>query len=137
MDELKKPFIAVYPVLDAKDPDVKKALIAGQMAASNLLYGSGLQLAAPEDMKQLQSAPVDPENIVSADDYQVETLDPEHEEDSQVEEPERFFCGNPECGNEIQRNVADYSMKRYKMPLCVKCQQIAEKKKKEKEAAKK
>jgi hypothetical protein len=29
IEELEKPFLAIYPTLDAKDPDVKRALIAG------------------------------------------------------------------------------------------------------------
>ena len=132
MAELEKPFIAVYPVLDAKDPDVKKALIAGSMAASNLLYGSGLQIG---DGGKIQALP---EAKAVEDDYEVESVGAEQQEglDAPPEEPERFFCGNPDCGTEIQANVADYSKKRYRMPLCVKCQQIAEKKKKEKEAGK-
>lgn len=131
--ELEKPFVVAYPVLDANDPDVKHALIAGQMAASNLLYGSGLQLNAGSSQEMLSEGRIetDSENQVEADDYTVEPL-----EDSREEEPEKFFCGNPECGIEIQANVAEYSTKRYRMPLCVKCQQIVEKKKKEKEAAK-
>jgi hypothetical protein len=139
LEELKKPFIAVYPVLNANDPDAKRALIAGSMAASNLLYGSGLTLGAPEEVKQIETS-TDNTTNVPADDYVVEPLDPkEHAEtgtQSNNEEPEKFFCGNPDCGIEIKANVAEYSTKRYKMPLCVKCQGIAEKKKKEKEAAK-
>lgn len=135
LDELKKPFIAVYPVLNANDPDAKRALIAGSMAASNLLYGSGLSLAAPEEVKHLES-PVDPANLVSADDYEVEPIETIVHEKEPDEDPEQFFCGNPECGIEIKGNVAEYSTKRYKMPLCVKCQGIAKKRLEEKEAAK-
>ncbi len=132
--ELKKPFVVVYPVLDANDQDVKKALIAGQMAASNLLYGTGLQLnpgteiaALPEGEKQI------PEDTVEAD-YEVEKFDIESDE-----EPAKYYCGNRECGVEIQANVAEYSKAKYKMPLCIQCQRIADKKlkeKKEKGAAK-
>ncbi len=39
MEQLQKPFVAVYPVLDARDEDVKRALIAGAVASNNLLYG--------------------------------------------------------------------------------------------------
>jgi hypothetical protein len=139
LEELKKPFIAVYPVLNANDPDAKRALIAGSMAASNLLYGSGLTLGAPEEVKQIE-APADATNVVSADDYDVEPLDVnEHVEAGEHPdtEPEKFFCGNPDCGVEIKANVADYSIKKYKMPLCVKCQGIAKKRLEDKEAAKK
>jgi hypothetical protein len=52
--ELEKPFVVAYPVLDSRDADVKKALIAGSLAATNLLFGSGMptpQLnAAPSDV---------------------------------------------------------------------------------------
>jgi len=44
LEELKKPFIVAYPVLNSNDADVKKALIAGYLAATNLLYGSGLSV---------------------------------------------------------------------------------------------
>lgn len=44
--ELEKPFIVAYPTLNSNDADVKKALIAGSLAATNLLYGSGI--SAPQ-----------------------------------------------------------------------------------------
>ncbi|MCR4436189.1 MAG: hypothetical protein QHH06_10450 [Clostridiales bacterium] len=73
LEELKKPFIVAYPVLDSNDADVKKALIAGHLAATNLLYGSGL--SAP----MLKAAPsnVDTETgeIIDSD-YDVEQPDP-------------------------------------------------------------
>lgn len=55
--ELERPFIVAYPVLDSRDADVKKALIAGSLAATNLLYGSGM--SAP--MLQAGPSKVDPE----------------------------------------------------------------------------
>lgn len=39
LEQLQKPFVAVYPVLDARDEDVKRALIAGAVASNNLLFG--------------------------------------------------------------------------------------------------
>lgn len=58
LEQLQKPFVAVYPVLDARDDDVKRALIAGAVASSNLLYGvmRPLQLEAPkvEEPKELK-----------------------------------------------------------------------------------
>jgi hypothetical protein len=72
IDELKKPFIVAYPVLDARDPDAKRALIAGSIAASNLLYGSGLQLnsgrmeALPEASEQRHNVDVTTGEVVDA-----------------------------------------------------------------------
>lgn len=40
LEQLQKPFVAVYPVLDARDEDVKRALIAGAVVSSNMLYGA-------------------------------------------------------------------------------------------------
>lgn len=51
LEQLEKPFVAIYPVLDARDEDVKRALIAGAVASQNLLFGAPriqAQLAAPE-----------------------------------------------------------------------------------------
>lgn len=49
VEQLKKPFVAIYPVLDARDEDVKRAVIARAVAAQNLLFGMpARRLAAPE-----------------------------------------------------------------------------------------
>jgi hypothetical protein len=49
---LQKPFVAVYPVLDARDEDVKRALIAGSVASSNLLFGVMKPLQLEERRKK-------------------------------------------------------------------------------------
>lgn len=66
--ELKKPFVVAYPVLDSRDADVKKALIAGGLAGSNLLYGSGLALPASLNAENYIEPPIDP-------DYSVEKVE--------------------------------------------------------------
>lgn len=116
LEELEKPFLAIYPVLDARDPDVKKALIAGSMAASNLLYGSGLQLNAGVTQEALTEGNQDitPENAVTAD-YEVEQYEDTPEGDT-------LQCSK--CGIEIQPNVAEYSQKQFGSQLCFKCQQV-------------
>lgn len=132
LEELEKPFIAVYPVLDAKDPDVKKALIAGSMAASNLLYGSGLQIG---DGGKLQALP---EAKAADEDYEVEPMggeqhgDPEAppaQNSPQNEQDDKLYCSNKDCRAEIAPNVAKYSQENFGKELCFKCQQ-AEKKRK-------
>lgn len=40
LKQLELPFVAIYPVLDARDKDVKRALIAGAVVSNNLLYGA-------------------------------------------------------------------------------------------------
>lgn len=132
LEELKKPFIAVYPVLDAKDPDVKKALIAGSMAASNLLYGSGLQIG---DGGKIQALP---EAKAAEEDYEVEDLNDgqtedheptpvEHEKDSPSSD--KLCCSA--CSAEIAANVAKFSQEKYGKELCYTCQQVEKKKQKE------
>lgn len=139
LEELKKPFIAVYPVLDAKDPDVKKALIAGSMAAGNLLYGSGLQIGPPKELEALPEG--NPEGaIITADDYEVEAFTDEQRANEKAtgetrqehnEEPNKLYCSNEECKAEIAPNVAEFSQKTFGKELCFKCQQVEKKKKKE------
>jgi hypothetical protein len=130
LEELKNPFVVIYPVLDAKDPDVKKALIAGSMAASNLLYGSGMQLQAPEKVEALPPA-IEPNNQIEFEDYEVEPIEQENSCNNQSlgnAKDEKYFCSENSCGAEIQSNVANYSQSKFGRPLCFKCQQ-AEKRK--------
>lgn len=122
--ELEKPFIVVYPVLDGRDADVKKALIAGAIASSNLLYGSGFQLGAGP---QAQAALPEGRNV---DMETGEILDSDYEagppEDMPWEEhSETFQCSK--CATEIQQNVHEYSAKQFGAPLCMKCQAAARK----------
>jgi len=123
LGELEKPFIVVYPVLDSRDADVKKALIAGAMASSNLLYGTGLQLGAGA-----QAALPEGRNV---DMSTGEIIDSEYESgapekmpwEEQQQETETLQCA--QCGVEIAPNVANYSMQQYGKRLCMKCQQAA------------
>ncbi|HWQ30070.1 MAG TPA: hypothetical protein VN549_03680 [Negativicutes bacterium] len=126
LQELEKPFIAVYPVLDAKDPDVKKALIAGSMAASNLLYGSGLQIG---DGGKLQALP---EAKAADEDYEVEPMGGEQQVETEEPEtppvqPDKQCCSS--CSTEIAANVAKFSQEKYGKELCYNCQQVEKKKK--------
>jgi hypothetical protein len=129
--ELKKPFIVAYPVLDSRDADVKKALIAGSLAATNLLYGSGLNIP------QLQAGKPEPEvdtetgEIIDAD-YEAEAADMQQDPQQnapwmQQEKQEKYYCSNPDCGVEIAKNVAEQSTKNIGVPACLKCQQMAKK----------
>lgn len=114
LEELSKPFVVAYPVLDARDPEVKKALIAGSLASSNLLYGSGLsvpQLEAARDEIDMETG-----EIIEAD-YAAET--PETSEPVDICEA---------CGIDLAPNVVEYSMKKFKRKLCYKCQRGADKK---------
>lgn len=129
LDDLEKPFIVVYPVLDAKDADVKKALIAGSIASSNLLYGSGLQLGAgaqavlPEGRKDVDMSTGE---IIDAG---YEASSPDEYEDQQkpweTAEPEKYFCSNPACQAEIAKSVYDASVAKFGAAACIKCQTAA------------
>lgn len=123
LEELAKPFIVVYPVLDARDADVKKALIAGAMASSNLLYGTGLQLGAGTTAAL-------PEANHEYDKETGEVIETDYEaappEQMPWEEPsEPLKCS--QCNVEIAQNVHDYSAKQFGASLCMKCQQAARK----------
>lgn len=128
LNELEKPFVVAYPVLDARDQDVKKALIAGSLAATNLLYGSGFELpqGLPAPQMQLEDSKYE---TVDTETGEIIEHDYEVEDVSDVEETneDRYFCSNPQCGAEIAQNVAEYSTKQFKAPLCYKCQQAAKK----------
>jgi hypothetical protein len=118
LDELAKPFVVAYPVLDARDPDAKKALISGAIASSNLLYGSGLMITAGAQQAL-------PEGQSVESDYEAEQVMPE-----QVTHPweqQKHYCSNPQCGVEIAQNVAEASMKEFGFVACIKCQQQARK----------
>lgn len=122
MAELDKPFIVIYPVLDAKDADVKKALIAGAIASSNLLYGSGLMLNAPQ-----QALPEAlPEATERCDMETGEMYESDYEaEQPEQSEPQKYFCGNPDCKVEIAKSVYDSSFAKFGAGACIKCQQAA------------
>jgi hypothetical protein len=134
--ELEKPFIVVYPVLDARDADVKKALIAGSIMSSNLLYGSGLMLnagqnALPEGRKNIDMSTGE---IIDAG---YEAGEPECEEQPKPEEapkpwvkaaePEKYYCSNPACKAEIAKNIYDASVAKFGAAACTKCQNDAKK----------
>ncbi|MFA6737009.1 MAG: hypothetical protein WCR87_08855 [Saccharofermentanales bacterium] len=40
IEELEMPFVAIYPILNDAEPDVREALIKGAVMGSNLLFGS-------------------------------------------------------------------------------------------------
>jgi hypothetical protein len=131
LEELNKPFIIIYPVLDAKDPDVKKALIAGSLAATNLLYGSGLNIPQLQAGKPESEVDTETGEIIDAD-YEAEA--PDMQQDPQQNAPwlkqekqEKYYCSNPDCGVEIAKNVAEQSTKNIGVPACLKCQQMAKK----------
>jgi hypothetical protein len=122
LKELEKPFVVAYPVLDARDPDVKKAVIAGAIASSNLLYGTGMMLTAgPQQALPEAQPPVDA-------DYETEVIMPEQVQNPwEQQQQQRYFCSNPDCKVEIAQNVAEQSMKEFGFVACIKCQQLARK----------
>jgi len=125
IEELEKPFVVAYPVLDSRDADVKKALIAGSLAATNLLYGNGL------NMPQLQAGKeerIDTETgeIIESD-YAVEQPEASEQPSGQPWNQPQYYCSNPQCGVEIAKNVYDASIKEFGAPACVKCQTAARK----------
>ena len=139
LEELEKPFVVAYPVLDARDNDVKKALIAGSLAATNLLYGSGLEL--PKQLAAAKAPPdnVDPETgeIIDADHEVIPAADlaeaPLPDQEPPIEqpaEPEKTSDSDNRCeacGIELADNVIEYSIKKYGRKLCIKCQRSVKK----------
>ncbi|MDD5051040.1 MAG: hypothetical protein PHV93_04900 [Candidatus Pacebacteria bacterium] len=132
LTELVKPFIVVYPVLDARDADVKKALISGSIAASNLLYGSGFMLNA----NQQAALPEVPANVdrdtgeIYEAGYEAGPPDVGNSElpkPWENAEPEKYYCSNPECKAEIAKNVYEASVKQFGAGACIKCQSAAKK----------
>jgi len=133
MAELEKPFIVIYPVLDAKDADVKKALIAGAIASSNLLYGSGLMLnqghqqALPEGHPDVDMSTGE----IIDNDYEAGPPDVGNGESpkpwEQPPEPEKYYCSNPNCKVEIAKSIYDASFAKFGAGACIKCQSAAKK----------
>jgi hypothetical protein len=127
--DLEKPFIVIYPVLDSKDADVNKALIAGAIASSNLLYGSGLMLGAGQQAAL-------PEGQHNVDKSTGEILDPDYaaeqpgdgEGSKPWESEEKYYCSNPDCKVEIAKAVYDASLAKFGTAACTKCQQLLNKK---------
>jgi hypothetical protein len=123
--ELEKPFIVIYPVLDARDADVKKALIAGAIASSNLLYGSGLMLGAGQQALPEGRNDVDMSTGQVIDqDYEAEQ--PDNTEQSKpwdTGEAEKYNCSNPKCKAEIAKSVYDSSVAEFGYAACIKCGQ--------------
>jgi hypothetical protein len=137
MAELEKPFIVIYPVLDAKDADVKRALIAGAIASSNLLYGSGLMLNAgqqqslPEGRNDVDKSTGEilDQTVLDAD-YEAGPPDVSNSEPPKPwdnAEPEKYYCSNPNCKVEIAKSVYDASVAKFGAGACIKCQQAAKK----------
>lgn len=133
MAELEKPFIVVYPVLDAKDADVKRALIAGAIASSNLLYGSGLMLNAGQPQAALPEERTDVDmstGEIIENDYEAGPPDvdnPALPKPWENAEPEKYFCSNPNCNAEIAKSVCDASVAKFGAAACTKCQQASKK----------
>lgn len=130
--ELEKPFIVVYPVLDARDADVKKALIAGMLASSNLLYGSGLMLNQGQQTLPEATEKFDRETgEIYENDYEAGPPDvgnPDQPKAWEINgELEKFYCSNPNCKAEIAKSVYDASVKAFGAAACTKCQQLAKK----------
>jgi len=124
--ELEKPFIVIYPVLDARDADVKKALIAGAIASSNLLYGSGLMLNAPQQALPEGRSDVDMSTGEIIDnDYEAEQPEEQGKPWDNPPEEEKYHCSNPDCNAEVSKNVADKSRAEFGVIACTKCQQVA------------
>jgi hypothetical protein len=132
MSELQKPFIVVYPVLDSRDADVKKALIAGSIASSNLLFGSGFMLNAGQQALPEAPANVNTETgeIIDAE-YEAGPPDVGNGESpkpwEQPPEPEKYYCSNPNCKVEIAKSVYDASFSKFGAGACIKCQSAAKK----------
>ena len=120
LQELQKPFVVAYPTLDSRDPDVKKALIAGSVAASNLLYGSNLQLTAPKQEALPSGVDMSTGEVIDID-YDCEQIQYQEEQSQQVQQ---YLCNNPQCKTEIAQNIAEASIQQFNQPLCYKCQQI-------------
>jgi len=146
MEELQKPFVVAYPVLDARDPDAKKALIAASIMSSNLLYGSGLQLGAgalpgaQAALPEGRNVDMSTGEIIDAG-YETgcetgyEAGEPEPEEAVKPEETakpwekpeEKYYCSNPACKAEIAKTVYDASVAKFGAAACTKCQTAVKK----------
>lgn len=118
LEELQKPFIVAYPVLDARDADVKKALIGGAIASSNLLFGTGFTASMLEAAPEVQQ------------EYEIKVVDAEYESEPvssiqypwENEEPPVQDHKCSDCGTKIAENVAYYSMQEFGCELCLRCQ---------------
>jgi hypothetical protein len=101
LEQLQKPFVAVYIILDeTKDRDVKLAKIAAGLGSTNMLF-------APRQVRQLESGKnVDTDTGEIVADYEVELV-------GQQETPPPWQQGKCKgCGANVGEGVE----------LCIKCQ---------------
>ena len=127
LEEFDKPFVVAYLAPNLDNPDVKQAAIESMFRGKSRLFG-GVQeqeqlAGAQEASAAVQGRSEAQENF---DGYEFDEEIPEEDlrqVQSGYEEEDRsidFACDK--CGAQVTEKVWDYSIEKYGMPLCYKCQ---------------
>lgn len=125
LEEFEKPFVVAYLAPNLDNPDVKQAAIENMFSSYKRIYGK----------KQIDSVASNPPKIQTG--YQKEAEDIIDMEEQEAEYPEetdssfteedryRDYCCD-KCGERISEKVWEYSIDKYGLPLCYKCQRRRE-----------
>lgn len=134
MEELKKPFIVAHVVPNFDDPTIKDVAAANFLQASGLLFttqNAPNQNAIAQRVEIIDAEPLEPEiepqEATEAEPAHVKEADQPKESKKKAPQP----CSEPpaapdleccSCGKRISENVANYSIQKFGMELCVTCQ---------------
>ena len=126
LEELQKPFVVAYLVPNLNHSEVKNVAIEHMFQSSQRLFGNipsihQIETKVPEYGHTAIEA-ADGENF---DQYIDGTYQEDHPEGGEAQEdnevrPDDFYCDK--CGVHIEERVWNYSIEKFCMPLCYKCQ---------------
>ena len=122
LEELKKPFVVAYLVPNLNHDEVIRAAIENMFQSSQKLFGNTpsiqqIETKVPEGSAIEASAG---ENYDCFVDGTYKDTEEPLEELSGEDRSRDFYC--EKCGVHIEERVWDYSVEKFNMPLCYKCQ---------------
>lgn len=125
LEEFEKPFVVAYLAPNLDNPDVKQAAIENMFSSHNRLYGKDLTAGAVLSTAKIQAQASQEEETEDIIDME-EQGDISEEPGGGFTEEDRYldyYCDK--CGERISEKVWKYSIDKYGIPLCYKCQRGA------------
>lgn len=136
--ELKKPFVVPRVTFspDYTDPMVRKAMLDQGLNSVSNMFGTAAMLhneMLPAPKENIPDNSFDPQDFTDNAAFQSDTVDSdmyddlpeeihEHETGNPLTQPD-FQCSS--CHAEISEKVYGYSIEKFNVPLCIKCQKGA------------
>ncbi len=131
VEELSKPFVVAYLVPNLNHEDVKQAAINSMFQSSQKIFGKAPSVQQIES-KVPENAAIEAADGENFDQYidgtYAEEMVSNRTTTSQIgqsynmsiHESTGYLCDG--CGKEIKENVYEYSINKFGIPLCIKCQ---------------